>query len=69
MIKVHNVCKKIGETEILRNIDFQIKKGEFVSVLGPNGAGKSTLFKCMANLICDFEGEITVFDKNIKKVK
>ncbi len=42
--------------EILSNISFSVRDGEFVSVLGPNGVGKSTLFRCMLGLLTPDEG-------------
>lgn len=42
----------------LRNINFEVKKGEFFGILGPNGAGKSTLLKLVAGILDPTEGEI-----------
>lgn len=58
MIKVNNVCKKIGETEILRNINFHIKKGEFVAVMGQSGCGKSTLLYSISGMDRPTGGEV-----------
>lgn len=58
MIKVNNVCKKIGETEILRNINFHIKKGEFVAVMGQSGCGKSTLLYNISGMDRPTGGEV-----------
>ena len=58
MIKVNNVCKTIGETEILRNIDFHIKKGEFVAVMGQSGCGKSTLLYSISGMDRPTSGEV-----------
>ena len=58
MIKVNNVCKKIGETEILKNINFHIKKGEFVAVMGQSGCGKSTLLYNISGMDRPTGGEV-----------
>lgn len=58
MIKVNNVCKKIGETEILKNINFHIKKGEFVAVMGQSGCGKSTLLYSISGMDRPTGGEV-----------
>ena len=47
-----------GETPALRNIDFQVKKGEFVSIVGPSGCGKSTLLSLLCGLLEPESGTI-----------
>ena len=73
MLKLENITKKfnqgtIDETTVFDGFNFNIKKGEFVSVIGSNGSGKSTLL----NLICgttDLDGGNILFeDKNINKL-
>lgn len=48
----------------LRNINFQVDKGDFVTVLGPNGSGKSTLLKIITNLLSPGSGERILNKKN-----
>jgi len=45
VLKVNNLSKKFGDTEVLKNIFFEIQRGEKVAIIGPNGIGKSTLLK------------------------
>ena len=45
VLKVNNLSKKFGDTEVLKNIYFEIQRGEKVAIIGPNGIGKSTLLK------------------------
>ncbi len=66
MIKVENLNYKYNEKITLSNINFNIKKGEFISIIGPNGAGKSTLLKCLCKLL-DYKGQIIVDDIDINK--
>lgn len=60
MIKTLNLAKKIGNKQILKNINLHIAKGEFITVFGPNGAGKSTLLKNLALLMKPTEGKIII---------
>ena len=52
-----------GETEILRNIRFDVAKGESLAILGPSGIGKTTLLRVIAGLIEDFDGDIHGVDR------
>lgn len=45
---------------IFRDVSFDIKKGELVSILGPNGAGKSTLLNCIAGLYKPDNGKVSI---------
>ena len=51
VIKLKNAFKSFGKTEVLKGVDFELKKGEILVLLGDNGAGKSTLIKCL----CGFD--------------
>src|SRR5882724_11098089 len=60
MVRIWNLHKSFGETEVLKGVDLDMARGEVVSVIGPSGAGKSTLLSCI-NFLEPFEqGEITV---------
>jgi len=57
ILKVENLNVKFGEEEVIRNLSFEVKKGEFLIVLGPNGAGKTVLLKTLLGMF-PFEGKI-----------
>lgn len=61
MIKLHNINKEfiLGDTKIkaLDNINFEVKKKEFVSIIGPSGSGKSTLMNILGLLDSQDSGE------------
>ena len=42
-ITLNKINKSFGDTEVLKNIDLEIKDGEFLILVGPSGCGKSTL--------------------------
>lgn len=60
MIKIENLHKKFGDTEVLKGIDLEVKKGEVVAIIGPSGTGKSTLLRCINYLEVPDKGVITV---------
>ena len=49
-----------GETEAIKNIGFEVKQGEFLSIVGPSGCGKSTLLSIIAGLLKPTGGEVLV---------
>lgn len=62
ILRVKNISKKYntikGEIDAIKDISFDIDKGEFVAIVGPSGCGKSTLLSIIANLIEPSSGEI-----------
>ena len=52
--------KGYKEQKVLRGLDFEVKKGEFLGIVGRNGSGKSTLLKILAGIYYPEKGEITV---------
>jgi len=59
-IEIRNVSKEINGQEILKDLHFNIKKGEIYGFLGQNGAGKSTLMKIMFDILKPTSGEIRI---------
>ena len=55
--------KKYSKYQALKNIDFEIKKGDFFGIVGRNGCGKSTLLKIIANIYQPTKGEVSVNGK------
>ena len=60
-----NVWKSYGGREVLRGIDFDVKRGEVVTILGPSGSGKSTLLRMINHLEPLDKGEVTVDDSPV----
>lgn len=72
MIKLNSISKYypagFGKTYVLRNIDLEIKEGEFVSIMGPSGSGKSTLLHILGLLEEASEGEYLFMDTPVQKL-
>ncbi|MFO6497455.1 ABC transporter ATP-binding protein [Bacillus sp. z60-11] len=58
MIDVIRVSGGYGKTDVLQDISFAVKQGEFLGILGPNGSGKSTLLKILSGTIAPRSGEV-----------
>lgn len=50
MIQVKRLVKRFGPLTVLKELDFEVRSGEFVALLGPNGAGKTTLLRILSSL-------------------
>lgn len=68
-IKGLNKAYKQGREEIkvLENLDFRIKRGEFVSIVGPSGSGKSTLLNIIGLLDNEYSGKVSLFGEDMGK--
>ncbi|GAB4461832.1 MAG: ABC transporter ATP-binding protein [Anaerolineales bacterium] len=60
MITVKKLVKRFGLKTVLRGVDFEVQRGEFVALLGPNGAGKTTFLRILASLSRPSLGQVTV---------
>ncbi|MBY0340221.1 MAG: ATP-binding cassette domain-containing protein, partial [Rhodocyclaceae bacterium] len=49
-LRVDELRKRFGDTEVVAGISFELKRGECFGVLGPNGAGKTTTLRCCLGL-------------------
>lgn len=61
ILEAKSLCKEYNGITALRNINFSVRQGEFVSIIGPSGAGKSTLLRCINRMIEASSGQI-IFD-------
>ena len=67
ILEVKNICKTYqaqnGEIEALKDINFNVKEGEYISIIGPSGCGKSTLLSIIAGLETKTAGNIDIKGK------
>ena len=68
MIKIENLTKFYGGTQILFDVNLEVKKGEIFAIVGHSGAGKSTLLRCINGLESYQGGSLKVFDQEIKNL-
>ncbi|WP_034642138.1 amino acid ABC transporter ATP-binding protein [Desulfovibrio inopinatus] len=60
MIRIENLHKNFGTTEVLKGIDLVVNQGEVVCIIGPSGSGKSTALRCINRLETPTSGRIIV---------
>ncbi|MFC2750773.1 MAG: methionine ABC transporter ATP-binding protein [Campylobacter sp.] len=69
MIKIENLKKFYGATQIIDGVSLTVEKGEIFAIVGHSGAGKSTLLRCINGLEDYQGGSLKVFDKEISALK
>lgn len=67
MIEVQNITKNYGPFQALKNISFQVDKGQIVGFLGPNGAGKTTTMRILTCFMPASSGRVTVAGHDVFK--
>jgi ABC-type multidrug transport system ATPase subunit len=67
IIKVDHLTKRFGSFQAVRDVSFQVSRGDVFGFLGPNGAGKSTTIRCMLSLIKNDSGNIEMFGKTYER--
>jgi ABC-2 type transport system ATP-binding protein len=67
VIDVNDVQKRFGDFYAVRNISFNVRRGEVFGLLGANGAGKSTTFRMLCGLLPVTSGELTVAGRDLRR--
>ncbi|MDA7594506.1 ABC transporter ATP-binding protein [Candidatus Pelagibacter sp.] len=68
-LKINDINKNFGKTEVLKGINLDIKHGEFLVLLGPSGCGKSTLLNTIAGLETANSGDILIDDHIVNNME
>ena len=65
ILEIRHLGKSFGTHEVLRDIDFTVKKGDVISIIGASGSGKSTLLRCVNLLETPSSGQILYHDTDV----
>lgn len=66
IVKVSHLSFSYDENKkALDDVSFEVNEGEYLAIIGHNGSGKSTLARILSGIRTDFDGEVTIFDKNV----
>jgi len=68
-LTIDNIDCYYGSVQILEDIQFTVRNGEFLGILGPNGSGKTTLLKSISRVLKPQKGTILIGEENIYKMK
>lgn len=69
ILQIHNLEKQFGENSVLKDISFDVYKGDVISVIGASGSGKSTMLRCINLLETATSGEILFKNQSISDKK
>lgn len=65
ILTIQNLSHRYRDRDALRDVGFQVNKGEVFGLLGPNGSGKTTLFRVISTLLRPVTGTVTMFGQDI----
>ena len=68
IIELIDVCKEFDGVSVVENINFYVRKGEFVTFLGPSGCGKTTTLRMIAGFEMPTSGQILLNGKDISQL-
>lgn len=68
VLKTINLVKKFGETEVLKSINLDVQKGDWLSIMGPSGSGKTTLLNILSLMDNLSSGEFYLGGVNVSNI-
>jgi lipoprotein-releasing system ATP-binding protein len=72
VLEAVNICKYFEDpvrVQVLKNVSFELNKGEFVSVIGKSGCGKSTLLYILSTMDTNFQGDLLIDGMSMNNLK
>src|SRR5690625_1395305 len=69
IIQTYQLTKTFNKEEVIKPLDFSLRKGEICALIGKNGAGKSTFFKLLAGQLMPTSGDIYLFGKSGREME
>lgn len=67
ILDIRSYSFRVGRKEILREVSFSVRRGEYLSIVGPNGAGKTTLLKCLDRIYTGGTGAISIAGRPLER--
>ena len=69
LLQVDRVSIRFGGVQALKQVSFELNRGEILGLIGPNGAGKTTMFNCITGVIRDYKGRIRYEGRDLRDLK
>ncbi len=69
ILSVRNIEKSFGGIRAVRDVSFDVQRGEILGLIGPNGSGKSTLFNCILGQLKPENGEVEVQGRKVSGLR
>ncbi len=66
IVEIRDLQKNYKQKKVLHGINLSINSGQIIGYIGPNGAGKSTTVKILCALISEFQGDVSIFGKDLR---
>jgi iron(III) transport system ATP-binding protein len=64
-VRIRNISKSFGKTEVLKSVDLNIQPGEFFTIIGPSGCGKTTLLRIISGFYQPTAGSVLFNEKDV----
>ena len=69
VLNVQGISKSFGGIHAVRDVSFEVRKGEMLGLIGPNGSGKSTLFNCVLGQLKPNTGRVEVNGRDVNGMR